>query len=154
MIRRHAPSSHSWITATTALTAFDRTSKGILLIDSASEVMFLNRAAQHILGKHDGLKLKKHANQTGLGQLREKCAIATRFIGCASFNPGLPFIECGAFLWFSAYSWLIRANNVRRGIFSVGNQNEFRDSSKYASIILLTDHSRSRFAEKYLVRPE
>ena len=85
-------------TATTTLTTLDRLSKGVLLTDSAGEVIFVNGAAQHILDKNDGLKLKKHANQTGLGQLTANNALLTRFIGCASFNPGLPFIECGTFL--------------------------------------------------------
>lgn len=45
--------------------------------------MFLNRAAQHILGKHDGLKLKKHANQTGLGQLTANNALLQRILSTA-----------------------------------------------------------------------
>lgn len=39
-----------------------------------------------------------------------------------------------------------------RGIFIVGNQNEFRDSSMYASIILLTDHTQQIIVDPVLLK--
>lgn len=71
------------LTVATTLTALDRLSHGLLLLDANGAVAFANRSAQRILKDGDGLRLRKFTHTAGLGDLIADDAKSSKAIGDA-----------------------------------------------------------------------
>ena len=65
----------------TTLSALDRLPSGALLLDGAGRASFANHAAQRMLEKGDGLRLRKSAHASGLGELDADDVSLSRAIG-------------------------------------------------------------------------
>ncbi len=70
-------------TVATTLTAIDRLSLGVLLLDEKGAVAFANRSARRILDDGAGLRLRKPAHSGKLGHLTAEDAAASEAIGAA-----------------------------------------------------------------------
>ena len=71
------------LAAVSTLSALDRLSSGVLLLDGNGAVAFANRSAQRMLEDGDGLCLRKLTHSKGLGDLIAGDAAASKAIGVA-----------------------------------------------------------------------
>ncbi len=71
------------LTVATTLAALDRLPSGAVLLDGAGRVSFANQAAQRMLDQGEGLYLRKHSRDAGLGALDARDPAPGRAIAAA-----------------------------------------------------------------------
>jgi DNA-binding CsgD family transcriptional regulator/PAS domain-containing protein len=71
------------LTVATTLAALDRLPSGVLLLDGAGRLSFVNHAARQMLEKRDGLRLSGATHASALGELDADDVSAGRAIGAA-----------------------------------------------------------------------
>lgn len=124
----------------TTYAMLDRLPAGVLLVDAAGEVTYVNRAAERMLASGDGLKLRKLTRTPGLGQLAAdddlaNCAIAAALRVTLNRDPYATahFSDCVVVPQLSggaAYTLQFSA---------LGNQSEFGAGSTSSAIVFLAD---------------
>jgi DNA-binding CsgD family transcriptional regulator len=132
------------LTVATSLAALNRLASGVLLLDGSGAVTFANHAAQRMLEEGDGLRLRKLALTTSLGDLIAENDTVNQSIReaiSATLNHD-PY----ATPHFSKYITVLRTSGLASYTLqfsALGDHNEFAaGSGAYTTIIFIADGAR------------
>jgi DNA-binding NarL/FixJ family response regulator len=128
------------LTVASTLSALDRLSTGVLLINAAGEVTFINNAAREMLEKGDGLMLRRLTRASGLGNLSSDNELVNRAIA-AALRSTLNRDPYGTEHFSDSVLVPRTSGSMAYALqFSaLGSQNEFNSDSSASAIVFLTD---------------
>ena len=125
------------LTIATTLSALDRLSSGVLLLDGNGTVAFANRSAERMLKDGDGLRLRKLSNTAGPGELVAESALSGKAISeaiSASLNRD-PY----ATPHFSKCVTVPRTSGIANYTLQFSALGEHNEFGAFAAIVFIAD---------------
>jgi DNA-binding CsgD family transcriptional regulator len=133
--------------------ALDRLDGGVLLLDSAGQVSFANRAALRMLASADGLRLAKVSDTRGRGTLHADNRLANHsLVAAIQSTLSRQSIDVDHF----SHGVVIPRSSGKKSylleLSALGNSHEFGPPQDAAVIAFLSDCERQRTVEPQVLR--